>query len=151
LDRCHDSRAGSKLLGRRRFLERGLTATAMAGVPVSAVPNQAADSAAEVSPFELDGVGLAELQEGMRTGKWTARALVEKYLARIAAIDRTGPALRSVIEVNPGRSGSHLEIQLSLPSLFRLALSLGANLGSPRKRQRSRLRTRNAGLTMLAA
>ncbi len=37
----------------------------------------------------------------MRTGKWTARALVEKYLARIAAIDRRGPALHSVIEVNP--------------------------------------------------
>ncbi len=101
MDRCHEFRAGYKLLGRRRFLKRGLTATAVAGVPVSALPNQAADSAAEVAPFELDGVGVAELEEGMRSGKWTARALVEKYLARIAAIDRQGPALRGVIEVNP--------------------------------------------------
>ena len=74
----------------------------MAGVPVSALPDQAAaERAAEVSPFELDGAGLAQLEEGMRSGKWTARALVEKYLARIAAIDRQGPALHSVIEVNP--------------------------------------------------
>src|SRR5262245_10150686 len=37
----------------------------------------------------------------MRAGKETARSLVEKYLARIEAIDRGGLALRSVIEVNP--------------------------------------------------
>ena len=37
----------------------------------------------------------------MQSGKWTARSLVEKYLARIEAIDRHGPALRSVLEVNP--------------------------------------------------
>src|SRR5205823_5766352 len=37
----------------------------------------------------------------MQSGKFTARSLAEKYLARIEAIDRQGPALRSVIEVNP--------------------------------------------------
>jgi amidase len=37
----------------------------------------------------------------MRSGKWTARALTERYLTRIEALDRSGPALRSVIEVNP--------------------------------------------------
>jgi amidase len=51
--------------------------------------------------FELDEIGLAELQEGLKSGKWTARALVEKYLARIEALDRKGPTLRSVIEINP--------------------------------------------------
>ncbi len=37
----------------------------------------------------------------MASGKETARTLTEKYLARIEAIDRGGPTLRSVIELNP--------------------------------------------------
>ena len=37
----------------------------------------------------------------MRSGKFTARAITEKYLSRIEAIDKSGPALNSVIEVNP--------------------------------------------------
>jgi amidase len=37
----------------------------------------------------------------MQSGRETARSLVEKYLARIEAIDRQGPVLRSVIETNP--------------------------------------------------
>jgi amidase len=37
----------------------------------------------------------------MTAGELTARGIAEKYLARIAAIDRRGPTLRSVIEVNP--------------------------------------------------
>jgi amidase len=37
----------------------------------------------------------------MVSGKYTARSITEQYLARIEAIDRNGPALRSVIEVNP--------------------------------------------------
>jgi len=41
------------------------------------------------------------LQEGMRSGKYTARHLCELYLARIEAIDRRGPTLRAVIETNP--------------------------------------------------
>ena len=37
----------------------------------------------------------------MASGQDTSRSLAEKYLARIAAIDRQGPSLRSVIESNP--------------------------------------------------
>ena len=37
----------------------------------------------------------------MESGKFTSRSLVEKYLARIEAIDAGGPQLKSVIEVNP--------------------------------------------------
>src|SRR5713226_543441 len=37
----------------------------------------------------------------MNSGKYTARSLTEKYLRRIEAIDNHGPALNSVIEVNP--------------------------------------------------
>ena len=37
----------------------------------------------------------------MRSGQLTARSLAEQYLSRIETIDRSGPALRSVIETNP--------------------------------------------------
>jgi amidase len=37
----------------------------------------------------------------MRTGRLTARSVVGKYLARIGGVDKHGPAVNSVIEVNP--------------------------------------------------
>ena len=55
----------------------------------------------DVKAFELDEITVAELQDGMKAGRFTARAIVEKYLERIEAIDKQGPALNSVIELNP--------------------------------------------------
>ncbi len=55
----------------------------------------------EVKAFEFDEVTIAELQDGMKSGKHTARSIAEKYLARIDAIDAHGPEIRSVIETNP--------------------------------------------------
>jgi len=52
-------------------------------------------------PFDLEEATIADLQQRMQSGRETARSLVEKYLARIEAIDRQGPSLRSVIETNP--------------------------------------------------
>jgi amidase len=78
---------------RRGFLAAGLAVGAAATAPASAGDATAA--------FELDELSISDLQERLRAGKETARSLVEKYLARVEAIDRGGPALRSVIEVNP--------------------------------------------------
>src|SRR6185436_719312 len=50
---------------------------------------------------ELEEATLAELQRRLVAGQETARSLTEKYLARIAALDRSGPELHSVIELNP--------------------------------------------------
>jgi amidase len=44
---------------------------------------------------------IAELQAGMASGKLTALALVQQYKARINAIDRHGPKVNSVLELNP--------------------------------------------------
>ena len=54
-----------------------------------------------VAPFDLEEVTTAELQQRMSSGRETSRSLVEKYLARIDELDRRGPALRSVLEINP--------------------------------------------------
>lgn len=44
---------------------------------------------------------IAELQDGLRAGRWTSVQLVDGYLARIAAYDQRGPALNSMIRLNP--------------------------------------------------
>jgi amidase len=62
---------------------------------VSAAP------ASDVKPFELDEITISDLQHGMQSGKFTARSLVEKYSARIEEIDKRGPAINCVIELNP--------------------------------------------------
>jgi amidase len=86
---------------RRRFLQAGLLGSAAAALAPAVAAANEADTEKPVKPFELDEITIADLQEGLQSGKLTARALAEKYLARIEAIDRQGPALRSVIEVNP--------------------------------------------------
>jgi amidase len=49
----------------------------------------------------LEEATMVSLQEGLVTSRWTSEQLVEKYLARIAEIDKNGPRLNSVIELNP--------------------------------------------------
>ena len=58
-------------------------------------------AAAQTKSFELEEVTVDDLQRGMQSGRFTARSLVQQYLARIDAIDKKGPAINSVIEVNP--------------------------------------------------
>jgi amidase len=44
---------------------------------------------------------ISELQEKMESGELTARRIAELYLGRIEAVDKSGPYINSVIEVNP--------------------------------------------------
>ena len=50
---------------------------------------------------ELFELPVATLAERMKSGALTSRQLTQRYLARIESLDRNGPTLRSVIEVNP--------------------------------------------------
>ena len=54
-----------------------------------------------VPQFELEEMTVDDLQAGMASGQWSATEITEMYLGRIAAIDRQGPTLRSIIETNP--------------------------------------------------
>src|ERR1700730_11668519 len=58
------------------------------------MPNDAND-------INLEEITIEQLQAHMTSGATTARGLVEGYIARIEAIDRAGPTLRSIIEINP--------------------------------------------------
>ena len=53
------------------------------------------------APFELEEATVAQLGEWMAAGRYTSRALVERYLARIEELDRRGPAINQIIELNP--------------------------------------------------
>ncbi len=55
----------------------------------------------DVPPSEFDEITVAGLQNGMKSGKFSARSIAEHYLARIDTIDKQGPALHSIMEVNP--------------------------------------------------
>src|SRR5438876_7676492 len=96
-------------MDRRTFLRlAALTSTAV--VPGSAMaatkaPAAAKRPAAKVKPFELDEATIAELQARMQSGKSSAVTLVKNYLGRIGEIDRRGPTLRAVIELNPDALG----------------------------------------------
>ena len=49
----------------------------------------------------MEELTISQLQERMATGRLTARALAEMCLERVDRLDRQGPAINSVIEVNP--------------------------------------------------
>jgi amidase len=83
---------------RRGFLAAGI-AGGLATAALSATAGFGREE--EEDSFDLNELSITDLQEGIKAGKYTSRSLVEKYLARIEAIDRKGPTLRSVIEVNP--------------------------------------------------
>ncbi len=96
---------------RRKFLQSALTAGSSAALFPAlgagrAVAAPAASAAPEVKAFELEEITIPELQEGMKSGKSTARSLVEQYQARIEEVDtprkdKRGPAVNAIIEVNP--------------------------------------------------
>ncbi|MGI9166296.1 MAG: amidase [Pyrinomonadaceae bacterium] len=91
---------------RRDFLEASVFGCAVAisnPVKVLAIENGQSKPESEAAPsaFELDEVTISELQEGMRIGKFSARSSAKKYLERIEEVDKNGPAINSVIEINP--------------------------------------------------
>ena len=79
---------------RRDFVQLGAGLVAGVALAQPALAAQGADDSI------LDA-GVQAQQEAMRSGKLSAHALATRYLARIEAIDRAGPRLRSVIETNP--------------------------------------------------
>ena len=70
-----------------RLLALGLTVLGLAGC--------------SQEPENFEEVSIADLHDRMQRGQVTSEQLVHFYLDRIEAIDRAGPELNSVIELNP--------------------------------------------------
>ena len=88
---------------RRDFLGRSLALgmTAAAGRPLSARADDATPPPAGIRDFDLEEATVADMQHAMESGASTAQKIVRAYLDRIEEIDRQGPELRSILEVNP--------------------------------------------------
>ena len=57
--------------------------------------------ASEVPDFEFDEITVDRLREGIESGEYTALSIAEKYLARIDQLDKKGPAVNAIIEIDP--------------------------------------------------
>jgi amidase len=98
-------------MDRRKFVTVGAVAgtAALTGKPLRAeVVERSTDPALgngtkafRVAPFELEEATLADLQSRMASGQTTAHAITQAYINRINELDRAGPRLHHVIEVNP--------------------------------------------------
>jgi amidase len=55
--------------------------------------------------FSLNEITIDELQQKMTKGELSSRTITEMYLQRIEAIDKSGPGLNAVIEINPDAIG----------------------------------------------
>lgn len=103
---------GSDFMNRRKFLIGSLAAAAAADATRAQEPKPTApvtppkpdlNAAPGIRPsnFAFDEMSMAELQARMKQGELTAHEICTRYLERIEEIDRRGPMLRSVIEINP--------------------------------------------------
>jgi amidase len=67
----------------------------------SAAPAASEPAAASATGPAVEELDLAQAQRQLADGSLTSAALVQAYLDRIEAIDRDGPRLNAVIELNP--------------------------------------------------
>ena len=94
-------------MDRRAFIGTAAAGSAALATGVASCSPPAPDASSSagtpesVPPFEFDEVTVDDLQRMMESGEHTARSITEAYIERIEAMDRRGPELRSMIEVNP--------------------------------------------------
>jgi len=91
-------------LARRTFLKlgaAGLGGAAVAGTACGDAAPGGADAWWVGASFELEEMSLADLGAAMAEGRLTSVDVTRAYLERIAALDRAGPELQSIIETNP--------------------------------------------------
>lgn len=89
-------------MNRRSFLHYSLLGSALTlAHPSLSRSSEKLINTSAPAAFELEEVTIAQLQAGMQEGKWSAKSIAEKYLKRILEIDKSGPAINSIIELNP--------------------------------------------------
>ena len=84
---------------RRKFLQSSV-ALAISTL-ATAMGNNAMASPKSTANIDVVEADIVTLQAAMQSGKTSSLALVRAYLARIRAIDKSGPRINSVIELNP--------------------------------------------------
>ena len=102
MSRGKEKRASSQL-NRRDFLQYGLMVSALTTACPALVRSRERSGLERTSArsFELEEATVSELQEGMKSGRLTARSIAQMYLKRIEELDKHGPMVNSIIELNP--------------------------------------------------
>ena len=59
------------------------------------------NSATDQQQISLEEITIDEIQKAYEEGRFSAKELVQAYLARIEKIDRNGPELNAIIQINP--------------------------------------------------
>lgn len=85
----------------RRLAMPLVIAAALCGCQAEAPQAAASGTTASTAPFAYAEVDITGLQARMTAGEVDSTTLTRAYLDRIAAIDRAGPRLRAIIELNP--------------------------------------------------
>ncbi|OOQ59346.1 amidase [Mucilaginibacter pedocola] len=89
---------------RRNFLKTGtlagLTLTTLGAASCSTPSADTKTETPATDDFELNEITIDGLQKLMADGKHTSRSITELYLKRIDTVDKTGPKLNAVIEIN---------------------------------------------------
>src|SRR5450432_1046665 len=92
-------------MNRRNFLRKGtisgLGVTAVGFTSFHAGNKDLPESVNPLINQEIEEVSITTLQQKMGSGETTSAILTKSYLERIEKIDRNGPKLNSVIELNP--------------------------------------------------
>ena len=94
----------AKSVNRRYFLGTGFANLGLGALALQSCgskPDEAAGEKQSAHPFTLEETDIRTLQSLMERGEMTSRTICEQYLSRINDIDKNGPALNSVIEINP--------------------------------------------------
>jgi amidase len=91
--------AGGAASTRREFLKTG--GMLAAGMSVAPLLSACATVGVLAPITNVEEMSIAEIQAAIKAGRLDAESLVKMYLARIETIDRNGPTLRSVQEINP--------------------------------------------------
>jgi amidase len=89
---------------RRNFFKTaalGGGSLALAQLSSCVQPATKAESTVNYAGFELNELTITQLQEKMSTGALSSAEITQKYLDRIELINKSGPELRAVIEINP--------------------------------------------------
>ena len=91
-------------MNRRKFLQNTSLVAATPLILQACTPSLKDEKGKDQIPgdnFALNETTIDELQKKMKSGEFTSRSITEMYLKRIQEIDKSGPAVNSVIEVNP--------------------------------------------------
>src|ERR1700687_2236580 len=80
-------------------MQKGIHAMAIAMAISCTGPSQA--QTPNAPPFQIVETSIDAIHMAFRSGRLTARQLVQSYLDRINAFDKQGPNINSVLTINP--------------------------------------------------